>query len=286
MKVLVTGAAGRLGGVVAREAAGAGHEVVALGRGDLDVTDRPAVDARVAAERPGALINCVAYNDVDGAESAPETAVSVNALGVLNLARAAARAGAAFVHYSTDFVFDGEADRPYRETDPPRPLNVYGQSKLLGEMFAADAAAHYVLRVESLFGGPLHGEGVWATSLGGIVRGIREGREVSVFADRTVSPSYAADVARATLAVIERRPAPGRYHCVNRGAATWEAIAREAARLLGADPRLVAVRAADVAMRARRPLYCALAADKLAAAGIEMRPWQDALGEWLSGADA
>lgn len=283
MRILVTGAGGRLGGVVVEQCARAGHHVVPLPHADLDITLRPDVDARIERERPDAVINCVAFNDVDGAESAPGIAVDVNALGVLNLARAAGRAGAALIHYSTDFVFDGDADRPYTETDAVRPLNVYGQSKLLGELFAADASVHYVLRVESLFGGPVSGPGAWATSMGNIVRGIREGREIRVFSDRTVSPSFADDVAASTLRLLEKRPEQGVYHCVNRGAASWEAIAREAARLLGAAPNLVPVAAAEVPMRAPRPRYCALSPGKLSGAGIEMRPWEAALGAWLRG---
>ena len=168
------------------------------------------------------------------------------------------------MHYSTDFVFDGETDRPYVESDRPNPRGVYAASKLLGDWFAADAPRAYVLRVESLFGDP----GAGATrrgSLGTIVERIRRGDEVPVFVDRTVSPSYTADIARATRAVLERQLPTGIYHCVNEGFATWAEIAGEAARLLGvsleddaADPRLRVAGGApsallrDVAGEARR----------------------------------
>src|SRR5690242_425387 len=144
MKIVVTGAAGQLGQVIVTRYAG--HDVVALGRGDLDLTSHEAVVRTIAAARPEVVINCSAYNAVDQAEDDASTALAVNAFAVRSLARAANEAGAILVHYSTDFVFDGQSTRPYVETDLPCPRSVYGQSKLLGEFFARDVPRHYVLR--------------------------------------------------------------------------------------------------------------------------------------------
>ena len=214
MRILITGARGLLGAAMMREFGDA--EVHALGHQELDVADESAVTAAVAATRPDVVINCAAYNDVDRREQEPDAALRVNALGVLTLARAARQASAVFVHYSTDFVFDGETDRPYTEEDQPNPRGVYATSKLLGDWFAADADRVYVLRVDSLFGEPGPG-GARRGSLGTIVDRIRSGAEVPVFVDRTVSPTYTPDIARATRAVIERRVPTGVYHCVNAG---------------------------------------------------------------------
>lgn len=273
----MTGAAGQLGRVVAAHL----HDhwpVVALARADLDVTDGAAVRRVVAGLRPRAIVNCAAYNQVDRAEEEVERALAVNALAVRTLARAAAEAGALLVHYSSDFVFDGETDRPYRENDPPRPRSVYAASKLLGEWFAADAPAHYVLRVESLFGGP----GRRAGSFDRIADAVAAREPVRVFVDRVVSPSYVWDVATATAALIERRPAYGLYHCVNSGAATWYAIAAAVARRLGVEARLEPIRLEEAALRAVRPRYCALSNEKLRAAGIAMPAWEDALDRYLA----
>jgi dTDP-4-dehydrorhamnose reductase len=281
MRIVVTGAAGHLGAAIAANLAN-GHDVVPLVRADLDITDRAAVSARMAALAPGAIVNCAAYNDVDQAQRDPLPALDVNAFAVASLTRAAARCGAALVHFGTDFVFDGEIDRPYLETDAPRPRSFYGLSKLLGERFAEEAPRHYVLRVESLFGGPTAGTTARDGSLGTIVRKLRAGDEVMVFTDRTVSPSYAPDIATAVRALLEGGAPSGLYHCVNAGHATWDAIAREAAALLGVEPRLKPITLDGLALAAPRPTYCAMNPAKLAAAGAPMRSWQDALRAWLT----
>lgn len=276
MRVLVTGAAGQLGQVIAERFAAAGT-VVPMTRRDLDVTDQDAVAEAVDAQRPDVVVNCAAYNRVDDAEEDVLSALDANACAVLWLARAAGGVGAVFIHYSTDFVFNGTTDRPYVETDAPQPESNYGRSKLVGEWLAADAGAHYVLRVESLFGGPRA-----KSSVDTILQGIREDQSVRVFSDRTVTPSYVEDVADATLRLVERRPPPGVYHCVNTGTTTWLGIAEEAARLMKRNARIVPLSVRDVHLRAARPQYAALSNAKLQAAGISMPSWQDALARYLS----
>ena len=138
----------------------------------------------------------------------------------------------------------------------------------------------YVLRVESLFGEP-GGSGVRRGSLGTIVSRIRSGGEVPVFVDRTVSPSYCADVATATRMILTSELPFGLYHCVNDGAASWETVARTAAELLGLPLRIAPLTLETAALRARRPRYCALSPEKLAAAGVRMPTWQDALKRYL-----
>jgi dTDP-4-dehydrorhamnose reductase len=255
-------------------------DAVGLRRDDLDITDPGAVRRVVGESRPAVIINCAAYNDVDGAEDAPDAALAVNAFAVRSLARAADECGAMLVHYGTDFVFSGEATSPYREGDAPGPRSTYAASKLLGEWFGLDAERGYVLRVESLFGCDVGWRGRRGT-LDSLVAGLEEGREVRVFTDRVVSPSYLDDVAGATRFLVTGDAPPGLYHCVNSGHGTWHEVAAEAARLLGVTPRFTTVTTADVSMRAQRPRYCALDNGKLAAAGFRMPSWQDALRRWL-----
>ncbi len=275
-KILVTGFGGQLAGAIVEELSRT-EDVVALARGQLDISSHAAVISRVRAERPDVIINCAAYNHVDLAEDEPQQALSANAFAVRVLARAAADVDATLVHYSTDFVFDGRSSRPYTEEDAPNPQGVYAQSKLLGEWFAAEAPRAFVLRVESLFGGKAA-----RSSIDRIIRAISSGEEASVFVDRTVSPSYIDDVAAATRALLPGG-APGLYHCVNSGCCTWHQLAHEVAALMGKakGARIVGVSVADVPLRAPRPQFAALANDKLSHV-VMMPTWQDALRRYLA----
>ena len=276
--MLIVGAAGQLGAEMVHAFPGA--DVVALTRASLDITDGAAVARAIADAGPQVIVNCAAFNDVDGAELAPLDALSVNALAVRSLARAAAAVNATFVHFSTDFVFDGTAAEPYDERVPPSPRSTYAASKLLGEWFALDAPRAFVLRVESLFGSRRDFTGRRGT-LDAIVAGLEAGREVRVFTDRVVSPSYTPDVAAATSHLVATDAAPGLYHCVNSGHGTWAEVAAEAARLLGVAPRLVPVTMAQVQLKASRPRFCALSNRKLGDAGFPMPTWTDALRRWF-----
>jgi dTDP-4-dehydrorhamnose reductase len=276
MRIVVTGAAGQLGAATVRRLASSA-DVVPLTRAEIDLTNHDRVMSVISGARPDLVINCSAYNAVDRAEDDPVTALAVNAFAVQSLARAAAAAKAVFVHYSTDFVFDGLAEQPYVETDPTNPRSVYGQSKLVGEWLAGEAPAAYVLRVESLFGGPAA-----RSSVDKIVAALRSGQEAPVFVDRTVTPSYVEDVAAATWALVTSRAPSGLYHVVNGGTATWYDVGREIASLLDCPPRLRPVKVSDVPMRAPRPQYCALSNAKLARAGFRMPEWQDALARYLT----
>jgi dTDP-4-dehydrorhamnose reductase len=274
--VLVTGARGQLAGAIVNAYAETAR-IFAYSRSELDIADFHAVMARVCADRPDVIVNCAAYNKVDQAEDQPQDALTANAFGVRVLARAAAEVGATLVHYSTDFVFDGTATRPYVEDDLPNPQSVYAQSKLLGEWFARGLPRAFVLRVESLFGGANA-----KSSIDRIVHAIENGEEARVFKDRTVSPSYVADVAMATRALVERGD-PGLYHCVGTGHGTWLDVAREIARIMGKerDARLTPMSVADVSLRAPRPQFAALSNEKLGRV-VPMPTWQDALRRYLA----
>jgi dTDP-4-dehydrorhamnose reductase len=277
MTILITGAEGQLGqALVARlSAAGTVH---AFNRGALDITDHQAVARACADARPDLILNPAAFTDVDGAETRAREALAVNGVAAGILARAARAHDAAFVHYSTDFVFAGRDARDWTEEDAPEPQSVYGQSKLLGEWLARDCPRHYVLRVESLFGGPRR-----RSTIDRIVDTLRAGREARLFRDRTVTPSFVDDVVEATWALVSRQAAPGVYHCVNSGSTTWLGIGREVAAQLGLDPQaLVPVSVADVKMAAPRPQYAALSNRKLVAAGAVMPAWEDALRRYLA----
>jgi dTDP-4-dehydrorhamnose reductase len=281
MKVVVLGAHGQLGQAVV-ERLSSRYAVTGCTRQQVDLADSSQVRSYLLDQRPRAIINCVAYNNVDGAEDDPRTALEVNAFAVRTLARIATDIDAVLVHYSTDFVFSGSATEPYSEDETPEPQSVYAQSKLIGEWMAAICPKHYVLRVESLFGGARA-----RSSVDAIVAALRDGRSARVFSDRWVSPSFVDDVSEATEFLLERSPGFGLYHCVNSGATTWLSVGEEIARLLDkTGESLVPVSVADVKLRALRPRYAALSNAKLAAAGFVMPTWQNALERYLTRVDA
>lgn len=277
MKVLVTGAAGQLGRAMQARLE-TEHTLTAWAREDLDLSRHQQVRDRIVKLAPEAIVNCSGYNNVDQAQQDQETALNINAFAVCSMARAAAELDAVFFHYSSDFVFSGTSSTPYTESDQPEPQSAYAQSKLVGEWMAADAPRHYVLRVESLFGGPKR-----RSSIDRIAGAVRTGEAAPVFVDRVVSPSYVHDVAEASAHLLKTLPQYGLYHCVNAGHATWFEVGREIARLLGkSEAALKPVHVHDVALPAPRPVFAALSNAKLARAGFAMPSWQDAIARYLS----
>jgi len=280
MRIAVLGSRGKLGGAVVQEFA-AHHQVTAFDHSTLDITRPADVAAAMARVKPDVIVNCAAYNAVDAAEDHPVEALRPNAFALRTLAREATRLRAALVHYSSDFVFDGNSSEPYTEEHPPNPQSVYATSKMLGEWFASDASCAYVLRVESLFGRRPDGTPIEG-SVGAILRSLESSTPVKVFEDRTVSPTYVADAVRATRELVERRVPPGIYHCVSSGLCTWLEFATEAARLMGVEPRLERITLETAKLKAPRPRYCALSNAKLTALGITMPTWRNALAAYVS----
>jgi dTDP-4-dehydrorhamnose reductase len=273
---MVVGAAGQLGQAMTIRLAGE-HTVTPCTRADVDLTDHGAVMEFVLRAAPEAIVNCASYNDVDGAEQHQAKAFAVNAFAPRTLARAAEALDAILIHYSSDFVFTGTATEAYTETDRPEPQSVYAQSKLVGEWLVADWRKHYVLRVESLFGGS-HAR----SSVDRIIGALRQGAESPVFFDRVVSPSFVADVADATAHMLRAGVPYGLYHCVNSGQATWLELGKEIATRLGQPEALLKPVSVDaVKLRAPRPRFAALSNQKLIAAGYAMPTWQDAIRRYL-----
>ena len=279
-QITLIGADGRLGGVLLGELVTGGYQVTGLTLSDLDITDAERVAVTLERLRPDVIVNCSAYNAVDAAEDHPSAAFAVNATGPSVLADAADATGALLVHFSTDFVFDGRAREPYREDASPNPLGVYGQSKLAGEEAVRKSRRHYICRLESLFGGSGF-QGHQAT-IDQIADRILDSRVVRAIADRTVSPSYAVDVAVATRRLIEIGAPYGVYHCVNSGYTTWIDLAHEVARELGVLPQIEPILSADLHAVAPRPLFCALSNDKLLGVGIQIPTWQSAVRRHLA----
>jgi dTDP-4-dehydrorhamnose reductase len=273
MKLLVTGAAGMLGQDVVRAARGAGHEVVALARADLDVSDRAAVLAAVSAAGPGAVVNCAAWTDVDGAEEHEDRATEVNGAGAGNVAAAAGAAAATIVHVSSDYVFDGTKDAPYVESDEPAPLSAYGRSKLAGERAVAAAGGrHAIVRSSWLFGAG--GSNFVETMLGLAA----ERDSVQVVTDQVGCPTWTGHLAPALVA-LAAGGAEGLFHVAGAGAASWNAFAAEIFRAAGVACRAEPTTTEEFPRPARRPAWSVLASERRDAPRLP--PWQEGLAAYL-----
>lgn len=273
MKVAVTGAAGLLGSalcpVLARRC-----ELVALSKSDCDVTSAERTLAVLERHRPDVVVHLAAYTNVDGCELDPARAALVNARGTDNVLLACRRIGAKPVYVSTDYVFEGLSQRPYREDDPARPLSAYGKSKLAGEWFCKARSPH-----------PLIVRSAWLFGPGGrnfvstVLEKARRGERLAVVNDQRGSPTYTVDLANALAALIERG-ASGVVHIVNSGEATWYELAVEALRLSGIDAEVEPITSARLGRPAPRPAYSVLAPSEIE--GISpMRHWREALAEFL-----
>ncbi|MGH8895740.1 MAG: dTDP-4-dehydrorhamnose reductase [Egibacteraceae bacterium] len=278
MRVLVTGAGGQLGHDLMR--AFAQDEVVGLAHAELDVTSEPAVVGAVRDHAPDLVVHAAAFTKVDACEAEPETAWRVNALGSWWVARACALAETAMVYLSTDYVFDGTADRPYTEFDPVGPRSVYGRTKEAGEQLVRETLpAHYIVRTSWVQGA--HGANFVKTML-------RLGRErdtVSVVDDQTGSPTFTFDLAPTIrqLAVTGRH---GTYHLTNAGHCTWFAFAQAIFAEAGLDVTCRPIDTAAFGAPAPRPAFSVLDNLKARLVGLEPLPeWRASLKRLIAELD-
>lgn len=282
--MVITGAGGQVGRVLADQAARRGYDVSALHHADLDITDPAAVARHVAGA--DLVVNCAAFTNVDGCESEPQAAHAVNAEGPGVIAAACADAGARLIHISTDYVFrgdvfEGDQTRPYEVDDAVGPVSVYGRTKLDGEkaVLAALPTAH-VVRTAWVY------TGADGTDFVAVMRRLAAGdRVIDVVDDQTGSPTYSHALVSALLEVAGGDIRPGILHAVNAGAVSRFDQARAVFAEVGADPQRVRPVPTSAAPRpARRPVYSALSMAKSVAAGLSpLRGWREALAEAIAG---
>jgi len=276
-RVAIFGSTGQLGSDVVevlREESR--YEVIALRHEDADCAEPEAVRKALQASRPQVVINAAAYVRVDDAEDHAKEAFRVNAVGTLNVARACAEIGALCVYVSTDYVFDGAKESPYIESDVPNPINVYGASKLAGEVLVRQAAPRWlIVRVASLFG-KTGARGKGGNFIETILTKARRGESLKVVDNIYISPSYTRDAARG-LASLVYKGVDGTVHLANNGICTWYEFARAATDLAGIRATVTPVASQEYPTRGRRPKNSALATERL----VPLRPWQEALKAYL-----
>jgi dTDP-4-dehydrorhamnose reductase len=278
MRILVTGVPGLLSAdliPILRSR----HEVVPCSLPDLDITDPDAVQRILPRYSPDLVINCAGYTNVDGAESHPAAARQVNALGAGHLAASCRDLDIPLLQISTDYVFDGQSRVPYRPGDPPRPLNAYGQTKWEGEGLVTGLLKKYfILRTSSLYGkdGP--------NFVRTILEKAREGRPFSVVTDQVMSPTWAANLSRGILELIESEKY-GTYHLTDRteGGISWYDFAQAILRTIGSNLELRPITARELKRPAIRPAYSVLdIRDFTKAIGFQPLFWEEALRQFIS----
>jgi dTDP-4-dehydrorhamnose reductase len=281
-RVLVLGAKGMLGQELLRVyREDAGCEAAGWDYEEINLTDFPMAEKKIRAFGPDVILNAVAYNAVDRCEESDEEyakALRLNAEVPGFLARLARESGATLIHYSTDYVFDGENAEGYTETAKPNPISRYGVSKREGEKnVMAQGGGHYVVRLSKLFGKPAISATGKKSFFEKMLEVARERREVAVVDDEKSCFTYASDLARASKVLEEEGKPSGIYHLTNEGAATWYEAARELFRIAGIDVVLKPV-STDVFPRpAKRPHFSVLRNTKF----LPLRPYEEALAEFL-----
>lgn len=253
------------------------NEIIAWDFEDLDITDEAAVKEKIAAARPEIIINAAAYNNVDKAEEDKEKADLLNGYAVGFLARAANDFGATLIHYSTDYVFDGERREGYAEDAAPNPISVYGASKFLGEKEAAKCDKFYIIRLSRLFGKMGSGAAVKKSFVDFMLDLAAKQDMITVIDEELSSPTYALDLAERTKYILENNKPFGIYHAANSNACTRYEFVNKIFKSKNIAVNLIKAKAEDFSRQALRPKFSVLLNTKLP----PMRSWQEALSDYL-----
>ena len=276
MKVLVTGVKGQLGYDVVNELEKRGLEAVGVDIDEMDITDAVSVDKVIKETSPDAVIHCAAYTAVDAAEDNVELCRKVNADGTANIAKVCKELDIKMMYISTDYVFDGQGERPWEPDDERHPLNVYGQTKYEGEVAVTDALDKYfIVRIAWVFG--VNGKNF----IKAILNKAKTVDTLTVVNDQFGSPTYTYDLARLLVDMIQTEKY-GFYHATNEGICTWYEFACEIIRQAGMDAKVLPVSADQYPAKAKRPTNSRMSKEKLTENGFEKLPtWQDALKRYL-----
>jgi len=282
MRTAVIGAEGQLGSDVCEEFERIGDDVVKLNHTHFEVASPDSVWESLSRIKPEIVVNTSAFHHVESCEQDPAKAFAVNAIGVRNLAEVANDLDSVLIHVSTDYVFDGAKGQPYVECDAPRPLNVYGNTKLAGEYFARSMMLrHFVLRTSAIYGkNPCRAKsGLNFVEL--MLKLAREREEVRVVNTEFVTPTPTRDLA-SQIVKLSRCDAYGLYHATAEGSCSWYEFASEIFRLTKTRVRLEIAKPKDFRPKVPRPKYSVLENSGLKAIGMDVfRPWQEGLKEYL-----
>lgn len=276
MKVVVTGVKGQLGFDVMNELKKRDIEAVGTDVQEMDITNRAAVEAVLLAEKPDAVIHCAAYTAVDGAEDNEEICRNINTEGTKYIAKVCRELDCKMMYISTDYVFDGQGDRPWEPDDERHPLNVYGQTKCEGEEAVEEILDKYfIVRIAWVFG--LNGKNFIKTMLNlGKTRD-----KITVVSDQIGSPTYTYDLAKLLVDMVQTEEY-GKYHATNEGLCSWYEFACEIFKQAGIAVEVTPVTSEEYPAKAKRPFNSRMNKDKLEQRGFQRMPdWKDALHRYL-----
>lgn len=271
MRIFITGASGQVGSELVKLYKDTSHIVKGCSHADLDITNEKAVSANIDEFRPDAVFHCAAYTAVDKAETEPDKCYDVNVYGTKYLIEASKRHNAKFIYLSSDYVFDGTLDRPYEVDDETNPINIYGKSKLEGELIVKEYLENYfIVRTSWVFG---NGSNFVNTML----RLAKSNSEIKIVSDQTGSPTYAYDLAKLLMEMIETEKY-GAYHATNEGYCTWYDFACALFNLIGKEVNVIPIRSEEYSTLAKRPKNSRLSKNRLSLSGFTQLPtWDKAI---------
>lgn len=282
LKILLLGKNGQLGQEIAAKAAAHGFELFAYGHDDLDITDLEKVKKEFALKKPDFVVNTAAYHVVPDCEIYPSDAFAVNTVAVFKLAQVCKELGIRFVTYSTDYVFDGKKGTPYIETDVPNPVQIYGLSKLAGEFACLNAAEDaLVIRTCGVYGGASGSRSKKGNFVLSILRATEEKKELEVACEQIVNPTFAGDLADASLQLFAKNPDGGVYHLANSGFCSWADFAAAIVQGKNRPTKIIPVDRSGMSGAMKRPLFSAIANTKAKALGVDLPSWQEGLTRYL-----
>ena len=283
-KILLIGKTGQLGGEIRKDVNSFDFEIFPFDKNELDVTNELQIKEKIEEVRPDILINTSAYHVVTACEKNPLEAMAVNFVAIHRMAKLCKQYDIQFITYSTDYVFDGEKGTPYEENDKPNPLQIYGISKLAGEYAALNLYPQgtFVIRTCGLYGGKKGSPEKKGNFVLNIMKEARDKEVIEVSSEQIVSPTYAGDLSKATLKLLNIKAQPGIYHLINEGYCSWYEFAKEILKLAKINTKVLPVDRRGISGGIKRPKFSALKNTKAKKLGIKLPSWQEGLNSYFN----
>ncbi len=278
MKILLIGKNGQLGAEINKQSVERGYSIRSFGHERLDITDNEKVKLEIDKFKPDVIINASAFHVVPECEDKPDQAFLVNATALKPVAQICSEQNIRFVHFSTDYVFDGLTGSQYLEEDKPSPVQMYGISKVAGEyIMLAYSQTSVVIRSSGVYGGEKGSRSKKGNFALNILKQAEKENVIEVASEQIVNPTYALDLAKATFDLLESKDTSGIYHLVNEGYCSWADFAKEIIKIKNMSTKIIPVDRGGLAGTLRRPLFSALKNNRAAKLGIKLPIWQDAI---------